>query len=81
MAVKNSEYKAVDDTQVKGQEIVTSRLGPLAQYAYNYVDDRTVEQNREDSLEVDTQGFSFHTLKSEIITHFVSERYILCVFM
>lgn len=30
------------------------------------VDESTVEHNREDGLEVDTQGFSFHTLKSVV---------------
>lgn len=32
LAVKNSEYKAVDDTQVKGQEVITPDSDPCMLY-------------------------------------------------
>ena len=73
--MKNSEYKAVDDTQVKGEasSLVVTLLLPVHNtihvlYMYIYVlccaggGSEGVEG--EAAVEQETQGFQFHTLKS-----------------
>ena len=71
LAIKSTEYKAVDDTKVKGQ-LVTSKIlctGPCCVrrnktliFCFCFVDSKTV-LNPEDDDNDDVQGFLFGKLK------------------
>ena len=73
LAIKSTEYKAVDDTKVKGQ-LVTSKIlctGPCCVrrnkrlifcFCFFFIDSKTV-LNPEDDDNDDVQGFLFGKLK------------------
>lgn len=69
LAIKNTEYKAVDDTKVKGQLVTyqTFCAGPCCAQSnktqvFYFVDSKTVI-NAEDDDNDEVQGFIFGTLK------------------
>lgn len=64
LAVKNSEYKAVDDTKVEGEQYSMWSRSCSEMFGVCYSGEAEVEE--EEEVEMDIQGFSFPTLQSVI---------------
>lgn len=66
LAIKSTEYKAVDDTKVKGQfvthQMVLLYLPPAIKPIFFFTDSKT-DINAEEDEDDEVQGFIFGTLK------------------